>query len=135
LQAFDPKTGKSLSETLAGRGAMSALFDAIGLKAAAAVLIVLAASGAAAAAEGDAAGAQPPKVPHTVAGYKVGRDPNDCVACHAPASVKPGARAMTDSHFVHRGSERLDKILATRVYCTQCHTAAPDAKPLPGAGQ
>ena len=107
---------------------MAATFYAFPFKAAAALVMLAAPFSAAAAGE---PGAQPPPVTHTVDGYRTGRDPNDCVACHAPANVKPGVRAMTDSHFVHRDGERLDKIVATRVYCTQCHKAAPDAKPLP----
>jgi len=97
-----------------------------------AALMALAAPWSAGAAE-SAAADTPPLMPHTTEGYKITRSVNDCLTCHAPpANVKAGAKTPTDSHYVHRDGERLDKILATRSFCTQCHTAAPDAKPLPG---
>ncbi|MCW2273697.1 nitrate reductase cytochrome c-type subunit [Rhodoblastus acidophilus] len=88
-----------------------------------------------AAAEGDSdVEPKPPLVPHATADHKITRDRNDCLTCHqAPANEMAGAKAVSDSHYVHRNGERLEKILATRAFCTQCHTPAPDAKPLPGA--
>ena len=99
-----------------------------------AALIALAAPLSAGAAETEAASTpEPPRVTHTIDGYKITRDRNDCLTCHAaPANEKAGARAATDSHYVHRDGERLEKILATRAFCTQCHTPGADAKPLPG---
>lgn len=109
------------------------------LAAAVALPIGLAAPASAADGTADASSAEaakPPLVPHTIAGYKISRDLNECLACHQPpGAAQAGAPQMTDAHYVYRQGVRLDKILATRFLCNQCHMASPDAKPLPpGAG-
>jgi len=72
-----------------------------------------------------------PPVPHTIDGYKTGATGNDCLTCHgASAQAAPGAREISVGHYLHRDGVRLDKILATRVNCTQCHCPVIDAKPL-----
>ncbi|MCW2285100.1 nitrate reductase cytochrome c-type subunit [Rhodoblastus acidophilus] len=114
---------------------MSVNFKSNFVRAAAAALLLF--SLPAAAADGSEAAAPaeptPPLVPHTTADHKITRDRNDCLTCHQPpANEMAGAKAVSDSHYVHRNGERLDKILPTRGFCTQCHTPAPDAKPLPG---
>ncbi|MBB4197912.1 cytochrome c-type protein NapB [Rhodoblastus sphagnicola] len=100
------------------------------------VVLALAASPGVGAAETDApsdAASQPPLVPHSIDGYKITHDLNECLTCHQPpANEKAGARKVSDAHYVWRKGERLDKIAATRFICTQCHMAKPDAKPLPG---
>jgi nitrate reductase cytochrome c-type subunit len=100
-----------------------------------AALIALIAPSSDGAAETDAPAApQPPLVTHAMDGYRIGRDLNECVACHEPPGhEKAGAKKMSDAHYVYRQGERLDKIAATRFYCNQCHKAAPNAKPLAGA--
>jgi nitrate reductase cytochrome c-type subunit len=100
--------------------------------------VAFAAGLSAALAQDAPAGLQPPPrpVPHAIAGYKIGRDVNECLPCHQPpANEKAGARKMTDDHYVYRQGVRLDKILATRVYCNQCHAPKADAKPLPAGGR
>jgi nitrate reductase cytochrome c-type subunit len=112
---------------------MSANFKRIFVGATAVALIALFSFPVAAEGEPDAEAAKPPLVPHATADHKITRDRNDCLTCHeAPANEMAGAKAVSDSHYVHRNGERLDKILPTRGFCTQCHTPAPDAKPLPG---
>lgn len=86
-----------------------------------------------AGAGGEPASSAPP-VPHTVDGYKTGATGNDCLTCHgAAAQAAPAAREISDDHYLHRDGVRLDRILATRVNCTQCHRPTADAKPLPAA--
>ena len=62
----------------------------------------------------------------------MGAGVNDCLTCHtAPAAATAGAREVSDGHYVHRDGVRLGKLLATRIYCNQCHKQVDGAKPLP----
>jgi len=100
----------------------------------AAALLALTAAGAA-AETGEAPAPKPPLVPHALTGYKMSPTANDCLTCHGPATAaKAATKAASDAHFVHRDGARIDKLLATRVYCNQCHLPAPDAKPLATTG-
>ncbi|MCW2282260.1 cytochrome c-type protein NapB [Rhodoblastus acidophilus] len=74
---------------------------------------------------------QPPLIPHRIDGYQVSRDFNKCMSCHDwPANVKAGAPKVSETHYVDRQGNRLDKIAGTRFFCTQCHVPQADAKPL-----
>jgi nitrate reductase cytochrome c-type subunit len=100
----------------------------------AAVILFAASFGAAAEQVAPSEIQKPPLVPHTIDGYKISHDQNECLTCHQPpGNVKAGAHAASDAHYVYRKGERLDKIAATRFICTQCHMAKPDAKALPAS--
>jgi len=94
-----------------------------------AAIIILTAFGG---AGGEPAPGIPP-VPHMIAGYKTGAVGNDCLTCHGASAPAAGAREISDSHYLHRDGVRLDKILATRANCAQCHQPVADAKSLPAA--
>ena len=74
---------------------------------------------------------QPPLIPHTTAGYQVTRNFNKCMDCHAFQRAKAsGATKVSVTHFRTRENQELDNISPRRYFCTQCHVAQTDAKPL-----
>jgi cytochrome c-type protein NapB len=74
---------------------------------------------------------QPPLIPHTTAGYQVTKNFNKCMDCHGWAkSVASGATKVGISHFRDRSGQELDNISPRRYFCTQCHVAQTDARPL-----
>ncbi len=74
---------------------------------------------------------QPPLIPHTTAGYQITRNFNKCMDCHAWQKAKYfGATKVSVTHFRTRDGQELDNISPRRYFCTQCHVAQTDAKPL-----
>jgi cytochrome c-type protein NapB len=73
----------------------------------------------------------PPLIPHTVQGYQITTNFNKCMDCHAWQKAKEsGATKVSVTHFRERGGQELDNISPRRYFCTQCHVAQTDAKPL-----
>ena len=76
---------------------------------------------------------QPPLIPHTTAGYQITKNFNKCMDCHGWAkAVNSGATKVGVTHFRNREGQELDNISPRRYFCTQCHVAQTDAKPLVG---
>ena len=74
---------------------------------------------------------QPPLIPHTTANYQVTKNFNKCMDCHAWHKAKAsGATKVSVTHFRTREGQELDTISPRRYFCTQCHVAQTDAKPL-----
>lgn len=74
---------------------------------------------------------QPPLIPHRIEGYQVTKDFNQCMTCHDwPANIKASAPKVSETHYIDREGNRLDKIAGTRFFCTQCHVPQTNAKPL-----
>lgn len=74
---------------------------------------------------------QPPLIPHTTAGYQITKNYNKCMDCHAWQKAKAsGAMKVSVTHFRNRDGQELDNISPRRYFCTQCHVAQTDAKPL-----
>ena len=74
---------------------------------------------------------QPPLIPHTTAGYQITKNFNKCMDCHAWQKTKAsGATKVSVTHFRAREGQELDSISPRRYFCTQCHVAQTDAKPL-----
>lgn len=74
---------------------------------------------------------QPPLIPHTTAGYQITRNFNKCMDCHSWArSTESGATKVGISHFRDRQGQELDNVSPRRYFCTQCHVAQTDARPL-----
>ena len=74
---------------------------------------------------------QPPLIPHTTANYQVTKNFNKCMDCHAWQKTKAsGAPKVSVTHFRNRDGTELDNISPRRYFCTQCHVAQTDAKPL-----
>lgn len=74
---------------------------------------------------------QPPLIPHTTAGYQITRNFNKCMDCHAWQKARySGATKVSVTHFRNREGQELDNISPRRYFCTACHVAQTDAKPL-----
>ncbi len=74
---------------------------------------------------------QPPLIPHTTVGYQITRNFNKCMDCHGWAkAVASGATKIGVTHFRTREGQELDNISPRRYFCTQCHVAQTDARPL-----
>ena len=74
---------------------------------------------------------QPPLIPHSTANYQVTKNFNKCMDCHAWQKAKAsGATKVSVTHFRNRDGTELDNISPRRYFCTQCHVAQTDAKPL-----
>ncbi len=73
----------------------------------------------------------PPLIPHTTAGYQITKNFNKCMDCHAwQKSKASGATKVSVTHFRAREGQELDNVSPRRYFCTQCHVAQTDAKPL-----
>ena len=74
---------------------------------------------------------QPPLIPHTIAGYQITKNYNKCMDYYAFSKAKAsGAPRVSVTHFKTRDGQELDNISPRRYFCTQCHVAQTDAKPL-----
>lgn len=74
---------------------------------------------------------QPPLIPHTTAGYQITKNYNKCMDCHAWQKTRDSkATKVSVTHFRTREGQELDNISPRRYFCTQCHVAQTDAKPL-----
>jgi cytochrome c-type protein NapB len=76
---------------------------------------------------------QPPLIPHTITGYNITRNFNKCMDCHAWSKTREsGATKVSLTHFRDREGQELDNVSPRRYFCTQCHVAQTDARPLVG---
>jgi cytochrome c-type protein NapB len=74
---------------------------------------------------------QPPLIPHGTAGYQITKNFNKCMDCHAWQKAQAsGATKVSVTHFRAREGQELDNVSPRRYFCTQCHVAQTDAKPL-----
>lgn len=74
---------------------------------------------------------QPPLIPHGTASYQITKNFNKCMDCHAWQKAKAsGATKVSVTHFRAREGQELDNVSPRRYFCTQCHVAQTDAKPL-----
>ena len=68
----------------------------------------------------------PPVVPHSIEGFKIDRNGNDCLDCHlsgAEVNATHTAPKAPASHYVnlHTGEKRSDTPVGIRYNCLQCH--------------
>lgn len=77
---------------------------------------------------------QPPLVPHTNDRYTINLRENECLDCHMKQPGKDEAKSVeiSESHFVDRNGNKLDRPAGRRHFCTQCHVPQVDAQPLVG---
>ncbi len=74
---------------------------------------------------------QPPLIPHSIEGYKIKPNSNKCLTCHSWANYREaGATKISQTHFADRDENVLANVAPRRYFCTQCHVAQTDAKPL-----
>jgi cytochrome c-type protein NapB len=74
---------------------------------------------------------QPPTIPHSIEGYVLTKELNQCLICHngnvAPQMKAP---AVGESHYANGDGEYLTNISPRRYFCTQCHVPQSVKKPL-----
>ena len=77
---------------------------------------------------------QPPVVPHENEKYTINLQENKCLECHVKQEGKDEAKSveMSESHFIDRNGNKLDKPSGARYFCTQCHVPQMDLQPLVG---
>lgn len=72
----------------------------------------------------------PPVIPHSIFGYRLDGNKNDCLSCHGRALTPdtPGA-PISVTHFVDRNGKVLASLAPDRYFCTQCHLTQTEASP------
>ncbi len=74
---------------------------------------------------------QPPLIPHSIEGYKINQNSNKCLTCHSWANYREsGATKISQTHFSDRNDNELDNVAPRSYFCTQCHVAQKETKPL-----
>ena len=74
---------------------------------------------------------QPPLIPHSIIGYKIDLRSNKCLSCHSVKNYEENdARRIGITHLFTRNRKRAEVIAPSRYFCTQCHVAQIEAKPL-----
>jgi cytochrome c-type protein NapB len=74
---------------------------------------------------------QPPTIPHKIDGYQVDRNANRCVSCHARARIEESkAIPIPATHYLDRDGTMRGDVSPRRYFCTQCHVAQDEVKPL-----
>ena len=76
---------------------------------------------------------QPPLIPHAIEGYRIDRNSNKCLSCHARARIgESGAPMLSVTHFMDRDGQILAAVSPRRYFCTQCHISQFEVKaPVP----
>lgn len=76
---------------------------------------------------------QPPTIPHTVRGYQVTKNFNQCLTCHSRTrSVETGAPMVSITHYWDRDNQPLAAVSPRRYFCLQCHVPQHDVEPVTG---
>ncbi|MGB7550906.1 MAG: nitrate reductase cytochrome c-type subunit [Chromatiaceae bacterium] len=74
---------------------------------------------------------QPPLVPHTNEKYAINLKENGCLECHMKGPEEEAKSVeMSESHFLDRNGNKLERPAGSRYFCNQCHVPQADAKPL-----
>jgi len=73
---------------------------------------------------------QPPMVPHTVRGYQVTKNFNQCLTCHSRTrSPETGAPMVSITHYWNRDGQALAAVSPRRYFCLQCHVPQHEVRP------
>lgn len=65
---------------------------------------------------------QPPTIPHSIEGYQLDKNGNQCLSCHARGRVaESGAPMVSVTHFMDRDGQTLATVSPRRYFCNQCH--------------
>ncbi|MCB2261999.1 MAG: nitrate reductase cytochrome c-type subunit [Candidatus Thiosymbion ectosymbiont of Robbea hypermnestra] len=74
---------------------------------------------------------QPPMIPHRIETYALNLRQQDCLNCHSRARAEAeNTKPPSDSHFVDRDGNQLERLSSRRYFCTQCHMVQIKGKPL-----
>jgi len=74
---------------------------------------------------------QPPMIPHSIRGYQVDKNVNQCLACHSRSTTeRSGAPMVSITHFVDRDGQTLAAVSPRRYFCVKCHVPQHDVEPV-----
>ena len=74
---------------------------------------------------------QPPVIPHSIDSYRIDLNSNKCLTCHARSrTTDSGAPMVSVTHFMDRDGQFRATVSSRRYFCTQCHVAQLNVKPL-----
>lgn len=74
---------------------------------------------------------QPPTIPHSIRGYQVDKNFNQCLTCHSRSATETsGAPMVSITHFVDREGQVLAAVSPRRYFCNQCHVPQHDIPPV-----
>lgn len=76
---------------------------------------------------------QPPVIPHSIRGYQVDKNFNQCLSCHSRANTQiSGAPMVSITHYRARDGQFLAAVSPRRYFCQQCHVPQHDVPPAVG---
>lgn len=65
---------------------------------------------------------QPPVIPHEIEDYRIDKNSNKCLSCHARARTGESQAPMVSiTHFMDREGQFRADVTPRRYFCTQCH--------------
>ena len=69
-------------------------------------------------------------IPHTVRGYQLTKEFNQCLTCHSRTrSPETGAPMVSITHYLDRDNQVLAAVSPRRYFCLQCHVSQHDVAP------
>ncbi len=78
---------------------------------------------------------QPPMIPHSIRGYQIDKNYNQCLACHSRSTAEAsGAPMVSITHFWDRDGQALAAVSPRRYFCVQCHLPQNDIAPVKTSG-
>lgn len=76
---------------------------------------------------------QPPVVPHSIRGYQVDKNFNQCLTCHSRSATEAtGALMISVTHFLDRDGQVLGAVSPRRYFCLKCHVPQQEVRPIMG---
>lgn len=74
---------------------------------------------------------QPPMIPHSIKGYQVTKNTNQCLNCHGVENYRnTGAPRISPTHFMDRDGNTEGDVSPRRYFCLQCHVPQADVEPI-----
>ncbi|MEC5396574.1 nitrate reductase cytochrome c-type subunit [Uliginosibacterium sp. H1] len=74
---------------------------------------------------------QPPTIPHKVDNYRVDKNFNQCMFCHARSRAEETqAVPLSVTHYMDREGNVLGEVSPRRYFCQQCHVPQTPVKPV-----
>ncbi|MGX2947680.1 nitrate reductase cytochrome c-type subunit [Frederiksenia canicola] len=74
---------------------------------------------------------QPPMIPHSIKGYQVTKNTNQCLNCHGIENYRTtGAPRISPTHFMDRDGNVNADTSPRRYFCLQCHVPQAEVAPI-----
>lgn len=74
---------------------------------------------------------QPPMIPHSIRGYQVTKNTNQCLNCHGVENYRmTGAPRISPTHFMDRDGKLTGDTAPRRYFCLQCHVPQAEVEPI-----